>query len=155
MTFQNLNMPPPSICYPRPISEFLNISLNSSSTVNLFGSLLVVVTLLTVSGSLLWLLPTSSAYYTGWKVAILICRIATAKFEAAMPEHFFLAKSKYSTGSIFMERLRDSSGWRAHFTQCQIGLLFFPLHYFHNFRDGLDVKKSNFFFTNKSVQFLR
>ena len=58
MTFQNLNMPPPSIYHPRPISEFLNISLNSSSTVNLFGSLLVVVTLLTVSGSLLWLLPT-------------------------------------------------------------------------------------------------
>ena len=39
--------------------------------------------------------------------------------------------------------------------QCQIGLLFFPLHYFHSFRDGLGVKKSNFFFTNKSVQFLR
>ena len=40
-------------------------------------------------------------------------------------------------------------------TQCQIGLLFSPLHYFHSFRDGLGVKKSNFFFTNKSVQFLR
>ena len=26
--------------------------------------------------------------------------------------------------------------------QCQIGLLFFPLHYFHSFRDGLGVKKS-------------
>ena len=31
-------------------------------------------------------------------------------------------------------------------TQCQIGLLFFPLHYFHSFRDGLGVKKSNFFY---------
>ena len=30
--------------------------------------------------------------------------------------------------------------------QCQIELLFFPLHYFHSFRDGLGVKKSNFFF---------
>ena len=30
-------------------------------------------------------------------------------------------------------------------TQCQIGLLFFPFHYFHSFRDGLGVKKSNFF----------
>ena len=29
--------------------------------------------------------------------------------------------------------------------QCQIGLLFFPFHYFHSFRDGLGVKKSNFF----------
>ena len=27
----------------------------------------------------------------------------------------------------------------------QIGLLFFPLHYFHSFRDGLGVKKSNLF----------
>ena len=26
--------------------------------------------------------------------------------------------------------------------QCQIELLFFPLHYFHSFRDGLGVKKS-------------
>ena len=33
----------------------------------------------------------------------------------------------------------------AWFSQCQIGLLFFPLHYFHSFRDGLGVKKSNFF----------
>jgi hypothetical protein len=31
-------------------------------------------------------------------------------------------------------------------SQCQIELLFFPLHYFHSFRDGLGVKKSNFFF---------
>ena len=29
--------------------------------------------------------------------------------------------------------------------QCRIGLLFFPLHYFHSFRDGLGVKKSNLF----------
>ena len=27
-------------------------------------------------------------------------------------------------------------------SQCQIGLLFFPLHYFHSYRDGLGVKKS-------------
>ena len=40
-----------------------------------------------------WVPPvTTTAYYTGWKVAILICRIATAKFEAAMPEHTFLDK---------------------------------------------------------------
>ena len=35
------------------LDQFLNISLNSRSTVNLFGALVVVVTLLTVSGSLL------------------------------------------------------------------------------------------------------
>ena len=40
-----------------------------------------------------------------------------------------------------------------YISQCQIGLLFFTLHYFHSFRDDLGVKKSNFF-TNKSVQFL-
>ena len=53
----------------------------------------------------------TTAYYTGWKVAILICRIATAKFEAAMPEHIFLDETV--SWIHFHGKLQDSSVWRA------------------------------------------
>ena len=95
-----------SICHPRPISEH-------QFEFQLYSEFVWCSRRCRNAAYSFWVPPVTTAYYTGWKVAILICRIATAKFEAAMPEHFFLKKSKYSTGSIFMERLRDSSGWRA------------------------------------------
>ena len=50
------------------------------------------------------------------------------------------------TSKVVLFMLNFCRNLRCHLAQCQIGLLFFPLHYCHSFRDGLGVKKSNFYF---------
>jgi hypothetical protein len=64
----------------------------------------------------------------------------------------FFSKMKPKVNLIDMQQqhfnflLHTTYTYTVVHAQCQIELLFFPLHYFHSFRDGLGVKKSNFFF---------
>ena len=53
-----------------------------------------------------------------------------------------ISKCIFGVFNFFQKMNENKSTW----AQCQIELLFFPLHYFHSFRAGLGVKKSNFFF---------